>query len=87
MKWTIVVDSGCDLKKMENLPENITFDCIPLTIHVENTDYVDDEACDLGAMMDHMYAYKGKSSSACPSPEDWCVPIDCGNTGQRKCYA
>lgn len=71
MTWKIVVDSGCDLKYMENLPENVSFDYIPLAIHVENTDYIDNTDCDIPRMMEHMYAYKGKSSTACPSPEDW----------------
>ena len=71
MNWKIVVDSGCDIKCVENLPENIVFDYIPLTLHVEDTDYIDNDKCDIPAMMEHMYAYKGKSSTACPSPEDW----------------
>lgn len=71
MNWKIVVDSGCDLKHLDNCPENVVFDYIPLTLHVEDTDYVDTADCDIAAMMDHMYAYKGKSSTACPSPEDW----------------
>ena len=71
MNWKIVVDSGCDLKSVDNLPANIAFDYIPLTLHVENTDYIDDADCDIPRMMEHMYAYKGKSSTACPSPEDW----------------
>jgi len=73
MNWKIVVDSGCDIKQMENLPSNIAFDYIPLRLHVENTDYVDDAECDVLQMMEHMYCYKGKSSTACPSPEDWAV--------------
>lgn len=71
MNWKIVVDSGCDLKHIENLPDNISFEYIALALHVEDTDYIDDAECDLSAMMDHMYSYKGKSSTACPSPEDW----------------
>ena len=71
MNWKIVVDSGCDLKNLENLPENISFEYIPLTLHVEDTDYIDDAQCDISQMMEHMYSYKGKSSTACPSPEDW----------------
>lgn len=78
MNWKIIVDSGCDLKSIENLPENIRFEYIPLTLHVEDTDYTDDETCDVSAMMEHMYAYKGKSSTACPSPEGWAAHFrDC----------
>lgn len=78
MNWKILVDSGCDLKQMENLPENIAFENIPLTIQVDQSHYIDDAQIDVSEMIDHMESYKGKSATACPAPEAWAAHFrDC----------
>ena len=71
MKKTILVDSACDLKNIENIAEGISYHRIPLKIMVGEKEFVDDENLDPLQMMDEVYAYPGKTSSACPGPEDW----------------
>ncbi len=67
----ILVDSACDLKEIENIAESISYHRIPLKILVGDKEFVDDETLDPLQMMDEVYAYPGKTSSACPGPEDW----------------
>ena len=71
MKKTILVDSACDLKNIENIADGISYHRIPLKILVGEKEFVDDETLDPLQMMDEVYAYPGKTSSACPGPEDW----------------
>lgn len=71
MNLNIVVDSGCDLRSIENLPEGITFSYVPLSIIIGENEFVDDEHLDIKDMVDKLYSYKGKTSTACPSPEAW----------------
>lgn len=67
----ILVDSACDLKEIKNIAEGISYHRIPLKFVVGDKEFVDDENLDALQMMDEVYAYPGKTSSACPSPEDW----------------
>lgn len=67
----ILVDSGCDLMNIENLAEGIAYDRVPLKILMGDKEFVDDETLDVAQMVEEMYAYSGKTSSACPSPEEW----------------
>lgn len=69
MNWKIVVDSGCDLRELPNLAPNTIFQNVPLSINVGQTEFVDSADLDTAHMMTEMYAYEGKTSSACPSPE------------------
>lgn len=47
MKWKIVVDSGCDFKTVENLPEGVSFQNVPLTIQIGSEIFVDDEGLNI----------------------------------------
>lgn len=67
MKWKIVTDSGSNIREINNLPEGILFDIIPLTLHVEQKDFVDTPDLDIPELLDAVSAAK-KSSSACPAP-------------------
>ncbi len=69
--YKIIVDSSCDLKSLEHLHTNAQFARAPLRILVGDTEYVDTIDLDTRAMMDAVYAFKGKTGSACPSPEDY----------------
>lgn len=71
MKRIIVSDSSCDIHSLANLPADCAFASVPLTIRVCETEFTDNEFLDTAEMLTKMYAYKGKSSSACPPPEDW----------------
>ncbi len=69
--YKIIADSSCDLKSLEHLHTNALFARAPLRILVGDTEYVDTVDLDTRAMMDAVYAFKGKTGSACPSPEDY----------------
>lgn len=74
MKWLIVSDSGCNILNFES--NSLTFKSIPLTIMVDNKEYIDDENINPTELMDAVYNYDGKTSSACPSPEAFRAAFD-----------
>lgn len=61
----IVADSSCEITEVK---EGNYFRA-PLKILVGDTEFVDTPDLDVKDMMDKMYAYSGKTSSACPSPD------------------
>ena len=63
----IVVDSSADLTHLDTVP----FQSVPLRIITAEGEYPDDAALNVEDMVDHLAHYKGRSSTACPSPEDW----------------
>lgn len=69
MTWNIVCDSSCDLTSAVLIPGRLELTVVPMVITVEGRDYVDDEHLDPAALLAHMNAAKGPSSTACPSPE------------------
>lgn len=70
MKFKIISDSSCDLTKnyFSDQGIDIPFSVIPLTINVDDKQYVDDENINIEAMLKHMYAFSGKATTACPAP-------------------
>ena len=68
MKYKIIADSSCDLNSAYIKEKNISLAVAPLTIHVDGKEFVDDENLDIKEMLDSMNAFKGKSTSSCPSP-------------------
>jgi len=68
----IVADSSADLLTLEGFP----FASAPLKILTSEHYYVDDEKLDVDTFTDDMLHYDGKSSTACPSPEDWLRAFD-----------
>lgn len=72
MKYGIVVDSGCDLKELDNKSTNvIRFDRAPLKLMVGEKEFTDDFSLNIEEYMKEAAAYKGKTGSAAPSPQDW----------------
>ncbi len=69
--YKIIVDSSCDLLSLAHLHTKAAFGRVPLRILVGDTEYVDQAGLDTRAMMDAVYAFKGKTGSACPGPEDY----------------
>lgn len=67
MKWKILTDTGSNIREITNLPEDTTFDLIPLILHVDKKDFVDVPTLDIEELIG---AVKGSSSSssACPAP-------------------
>ena len=69
--FKIVADSSCDLTSLAHLSPDLQFGRAPLRILVGDTEYVDEAGLDTRAMMDAVYAFKGKTVSSCPSPEEY----------------
>ncbi len=70
-KWQIVADSSCDLFDGALDRKNIAFSTVPLKIVVGEKEFIDREGTDPLEMLKAMKSYKGASSSACPSPEEF----------------
>ena len=66
-KRRIVADSSADLLQLPGAD----FAAAPLKIVTEEKEYVDDGALDVHGMVKELAAYKGRSGSSCPNPEDW----------------
>ncbi len=71
MKYKIIVDSSSNLKNNDFQEENIDFSVVPLTIRIEDKEYIDNESLDVHQMLLNMEASKNKSSSSCPSPSEF----------------
>lgn len=76
----IVADSSADMLTMDGFP----FASAPLKILTAENYYVDDAKLDVEAFTDDMLHYSGKSSTACPSPEDWLHAF--GDTEEIFCF-
>lgn len=72
MNYGIVVDSGCDIKCLRPEVKNeIDFTRVPLKLDIGDKEFVDNFELNIEEFMKEMYAYKGKTGSAAPSPEDY----------------
>lgn len=66
-KYKIITDSSADITFLDD----VNFKSVPLKIITSEKEYVDDENLDVEEMVRKLYDYKGKSSTACPSPGEW----------------
>ncbi len=66
MKFKIVADSCCDLDKQLKELKNI--ELVPLTLHIEGDDIVDDETFDQLEFIRKVSESKECAKSSCPSP-------------------
>ena len=71
MSWIIVGDSSCELRTLEDPAPDLTFATVPLKIRVGEREFVDLPTLSVRQMLKTMTDYKGGSSTACPSPEEW----------------
>lgn len=71
----IITDSSCDKDILTNL-DNVLFKRVPLKIMIGNDNYLDTSDLDIVDMMKSMESFKGKTASACPSPNDWIEAAD-----------
>ena len=72
MKYGIVVDSGCDMINLRDDARNqIDFTRVPLKLDIGEKEFVDNFNLNIEEFMKEMYAYKGKTGSAAPSPNDY----------------
>lgn len=66
-RFKIVADSSSDILGICGAE----FSTVPLKIITEEREFVDDETLDVGVMAEFLAGYKKKSSTACPSPQDF----------------
>lgn len=72
MQWKLIADSSCDLAvRGMKMPAGAAFATVPLKIIVGDQTFTDDASLDIAALRSALEAYKGKTSSACPSTEEW----------------
>ena len=62
----IVVDSSANLAAPGS-----AISSVPLKILTDEKEYVDDANLNIAAMVWDLQSYHGRSSTACPSPQDW----------------
>ena len=75
----IVVDSSA------NMATNPVVASVPLKIITDTKEYIDDANLNIAAMVWDLQTYTGKSSTACPSPQDWLEAF--GDTPYVFCIA
>ncbi|MBR2930385.1 MAG: DegV family protein [Clostridia bacterium] len=63
----LVADSSADVRSAGDHEIFVA----PLKISTKDMSFTDDEALDVGAMVDHLSKYKGRSGTSCPNTEDW----------------
>ena len=63
----IVADSSANLMALNT----VAFDAAPLKIITDEREFIDNRELDLNEMIRFFKAYKGKSQTSCPNPEDW----------------
>ncbi len=69
MKFKIVADSCCDLDEKGKKLDNI--EIVPLILHVDGMDFVDDETFDQLDFIKKVAASKESPKSSCPSPGNY----------------
>lgn len=70
MKYKIIVDSSSNLTKDYLKDENdIGFDVAPLSIRINDKEYVDDGSISEEELLEKLNNTKEKTSSSCPSPD------------------
>ena len=77
--FKIIADSSCDLTSLAHISPEVRYARAPLRILVGDAEYVDVPGLDTRGMMDAVYAFPGKTGSACPSPEEYaeqCRDVD-----------
>ena len=67
MSYLIVSDSSSNLFNIEG--EN--YKTVPLHIMIGGTDWADTADVDMDAFDEAIYSFDGKTSSSCPSPDEW----------------
>lgn len=79
MTFRIVADSSANLVAADGAE----LASVPLSITAGSRTFVDSEALDVQEMMDFLAAHKGRSTTACSGPGDWCAAF--GGAEQVVC--
>lgn len=67
MKWKIVTDTGSNIFEIENLPEDTSFERVPMLLYLDDQEIKDTRAIDRNSLIEKMKK-AAKVGSACPSP-------------------
>lgn len=67
MTWKIITDSGACLTDIKTQSEQIQFERVPLTLHLDGKEIVDEIGLDIPTLIGDMKQSK-TSSSSCPGP-------------------
>lgn len=68
MKWKIVADSGCDIRQLEGLNKNVSYEFVPLMLDIGGDVFVDNQDINIERLLDAMEKERSAASSACPAP-------------------
>ncbi|WP_352419751.1 DegV family protein [Proteiniborus sp.] len=69
MKFKVIADSCCDFNK--ELRESVNIKLVPLTIHIDDKVYTDDENLDIKELLRAMSSSEKAPQTASPSPGDF----------------
>lgn len=69
MDFKIIADSGCDINK--ELKEKIDIGLVPLKIHIDDNEFIDDENLDVKELLKEMKQSSSTPKTASPSPIDF----------------
>lgn len=67
MNYKIVSDSSANLFRLNGM----NFGSVPLHVIVGDRDFTDNESVNLNEMQNSLSSYNGKSSTSCPSSQEW----------------
>lgn len=67
MEWKIIADSGSNLREINHLPEEISYDIVPLILTIDGEQYIDDADLDTEKIVEKMKKAENPST-ACPAP-------------------
>src|SRR5690554_1707124 len=69
MNYKIVADSCCDMP--DELKKEVGVEVVPLTIRIEDREFIDDDTLDIEEYLDAMSNSKTPPKTACPSIQDF----------------
>lgn len=69
MKFKIIADSSCDLT--DEMKKNMNVEIVPLTLRLEDKEYIDNESLDIKEYIKNMEECKTSPKTSCPSPSDF----------------
>lgn len=69
MKYKIIVDSSSDLLNNHIVDESVGFEVIPLSIYVDNVEFIDNDSLNCRELLTSIKNSTAKASTSCPSPQ------------------
>lgn len=75
MKWKIVTDTGSNIFEIENLPEDTSFERVPMLLYLDDEELRDTPDIDRTNLIEQM-KNSAKVGSACPAPGVYAEKFD-----------